>query len=84
VPLFELSATELLLALVRGVFVAVVLSSFGATFFLCVLAPAGLARACLRRGFLDRTALSVSCVVESGGRFALWSCLASANSWRHD
>jgi putative copper resistance protein D len=43
-PPIELSVTEVLLALVRGAFVASVLSSFGATLFLSVLAPALLRR----------------------------------------
>lgn len=43
-PSFELSVTEVLLALVRGAFVASVLSSFGAALFLSLLAPTLLRR----------------------------------------
>jgi len=60
-PSFELSVTEILLALVRGSFVASVLSSFGAALFLGALAPALLRR--LQGGMAGTLARQCQCMV---------------------
>lgn len=67
-PPFALSEPELLLALVRGVFVASLLSSFGAALFLCAIAPP------LRRRLDDQAATSIA---RRCRRLLWWSLLAA-------
>ena len=60
-PSFELSVTETLLALVRGSFVAGLLSSFGSALFLAALAPALFKR--IQGGMAGTLARRCQCVV---------------------